>query len=405
MRRVAVTGLGAISAAGENAQATWRMVVAGESAVGPLMLSRMENVVCPIAAQVRNFDPGMHFPAKRITSLDRVSQFAIIAAREAAADAAFAPEDNGVAEANVVLGVGVGGMNTLDDSFYRVYGERARGVHPLTVPKLMTNAPASHISMDLGLHGNTFAVASACASGTHAIGLAFRAVAYGDCEIAFAGGSEACITTGTVIGWDALRVLSRDNCRPFSRNRSGLVLGEGSAILVLEEWGRARARKARIYAEIVGFGANADAGDLTTPDPKRAELAMRQAIASAKLDADSVDYINAHGTGTLINDIVESKAIREIFSAGRLPLVSSVKGVFGHALGAAGALEALVTVLTLHHQLVPPTANCNEPDEECGLDVVPEGARKVPVRHALSNSFAFGGLNAVLALKQVENED
>lgn len=405
MRRVAVTGLGAISAAGENAQATWRMVVAGESAVGPLMLSRMENVVCPIAAQVRNFDPGMHFPAKRITSLDRVSQFAIIAAREAAADAAFAPEDNGVAEANVVLGVGVGGMNTLDDSFYRVYGERARGVHPLTVPKLMTNAPASHISMDLGLHGNTFAVASACASGTHAIGLAFRAVAYGDCEIAFAGGSEACITTGTVIGWHALRVLSRDNCRPFSRNRSGLVLGEGSAILVLEEWGRARARKARIYAEIVGFGANADAGDLTTPDPKRAELAMRQAIASAKLDADSVDYINAHGTGTLINDIVESKAIREIFSAGRLPLVSSVKGVFGHALGAAGALEALVTVLTLHHQLVPPTANCNEPDEECGLDVVPEGARKVPVRHALSNSFAFGGLNAVLALKQVENED
>lgn len=402
MRRVAVTGLGAVSAAGLTAATTWESVVAGRSAIGPLTMSRMDNVICPIAAQVRDFDAAAHFPAKRLVSIDRISQFAVVAAREAAADAAMSQDDPGLAEADVVLGVGVGGMNTLDDSFYRVYGDRARGLHPMTVPKLMANAPASQISMDLGLHGNTFAVASACASGTHAIGLAFRAIAHGDCDVAFSGGAEACITTGTVMGWDALRVLSKDTCRPFSRNRSGLVLGEGAAVLVLEEWERAKARNARIYAEIVGFGANADAGDLTSPDPKRVEQSMRRAMASAGLDAASIDYINAHGTATLMNDLVESQAIRAIFPAERLPLVSSIKGVFGHALGAAGALEALATALTLHHQLVPPTANCTEPDEECGLNVVTGEARQVAVRHALSNSFAFGGLNAVLALKRAE---
>ncbi|CAM5222228.1 beta-ACP synthase [Bosea thiooxidans] len=397
MRRVAITGLGAVSPAGLTAATTWQRVVAGETAIGPLRLPRMEDVGCPVAAQAHAFDPDAHFSAKRQTSLDRVSQFAVVAAREAVADAGFLPEDPGLAKADVVIGIGVGGMNTLDDSFHRIYGERGRGVHPLTIPKLMTNAPASQISMDLGLRGNTFAVASACASGSHAIGLAFRAILHGDCDIALAGGSEACITNGTLVGWSALRILSRDTCRPFARNRNGLVLGEGSAILVLEEWERAVARNARIYAELVGFGANADAGDLTSPDQSGAEAAMQRAMASAGLAPSAIDYVNAHGTGTLMNDIVESRAIRAVFPADDLPLVSSIKGVLGHCLGAAGALEALATTLTLYHQLVPPTANCAEPDEECGLDVVAEGARPASVRHALSNSFAFGGLNAVLA--------
>jgi len=402
MRRVAITGLGAVSPAGSTAAATWQRIVAGETAIGPLMLARPGDTACPIAAQVHDFLPDAHFGAKRLGSLDRVSQFAVVAAREAVADAGFQPDDAGLADADVVVGVGVGGMNTLDDSFYRIYGEQGRGVHPLTIPKLMTNAPASQISMDLGLRGNTYAVASACASGTHAIGQAFRAIVHGDCEIALAGGAEACITNGTLIGWSALRILSRDTCRPFSRNRSGLVLGEGSAILVLEEWERAVRRDARIYAELVGFGANADAGDLTSPDQQGAEKAMRRAMASAGLRPGEVDYINAHGTGTLMNDIVESKAIRAIFPAEDLPLVSSIKGVVGHCLGAAGALEALATALTIHHQLAPPTANCTEPDEECGLDVLAGGAQHATVRHALSNSFAFGGLNAVLAFKRCE---
>ena len=397
MRRVAITGLGAVSPAGLTATATWQRVVAGETAIGPLRLPRMQDVTCPVAAQAHAFDPDAHFSAKRQTSLDRVSQLAIVAAREAVADAGFQSDDPDLAKADVVIGIGVGGMNTLDDSFHRIYGERGRGVHPLTIPKLMTNAPASQISMDLGLRGNTFAVASACASGSHAIGLAFRAIFHGDCDIALAGGSEACITNGTLVGWSALRILSRDTCRPFARNRNGVVLGEGSAILVLEEWERAVARNARIYAELVGFGANADAGDLTSPDQSGAEAAMRRALASAGLTPGAIDYVNAHGTGTLMNDIVESRAIRAVFPADGLPLVSSIKGVLGHCLGAAGALEALATALTLYHQLVPPTANCTEPDEECGLDVVAEGARPARVRHALSNSFAFGGLNAVLA--------
>lgn len=302
----------------------------------------------------------------------------------------------------IVLAVGTvrGWRSALDDAFCRFYRE-SRGVPPLTIPKAMANAPASQISMDLGLHGNTFSVASACASGTHAIGLAFRAILHGDCDVALAGGAEACLTNGTLAGWNALRILSRDTCRPFSRNRSGLVLGEGSAILVLEEWERAVARKARIYAELAGFGASADAADLTSPDQLGAEAAMRRALASAGLKPAAIDYVNAHGTGTLMNDIIESKAIRAVFAAEDLPLVSSIKGVLGHSLGAAGALEALATTLALHHRIVPPTANCTEPDEECGLDVVPEGARPAAIRHALSNSFAFGGLNAVLAFTGV----
>ena len=261
----------------------------------------------------------------------------------------------------------------------------------------MANAPASQISMDLGLRGMTFAIASACASGAHAVGVAFKMVRSGEAEVALCGGAEACITIGTIMGWEALRVLSSDTCRPFSRNRSGLVLGEGAATLILEEWGHAQARGATIYAELVGFGSNADAGDLTSPDPASTAEAMRLAIADARLTAADIGYINAHGTGTVMNDKVESEIIRTVFEGATLPLVSSSKGVLGHSLGAAGAMEALVTALALRDQFVPPTANCTEPDESLGLDFITDGPRLMALRHALSNSFAFGGLNAVLA--------
>jgi nodulation protein E len=269
-------------------------------------------------------------------------------------------------------------------------------VHPLTIPRLMCNAAPSQVSMDLGLRGMSYAVASACASGTHAIGQAFQMIRSGMTSIVIAGGSEACIATGTILGWEAMRVLANDTCRPFAANRSGLVVGEGAAVLVLEDRDHAEARGATILAEIIGFGGNADAGDLTSPDLDNVAAAIGLAITSSGLDRADFGYINAHGTGTMINDSVESRAICQVFGD-KAPPVSSSKGVLGHCLGAAGALEAMITVMALHEQILPPTANCEDPDRTLGIDMIPEGPRKADVSAALSNSFAFGGLNAVLA--------
>ena len=267
----------------------------------------------------------------------------------------------------------------------------------MTIPRLMTSAAASQVSMDLGLKGPAFCVSTACAAGTHAIGLAFQMVRSGQSPVAVAGGAEACLTTGTIKAWESLRVLSQDTCRPFSRTRSGLVLGEGAAVVILEERTNALARGARVYAELLGFGMSADAGDITSPDPNGAARAMRAALKDAQTSADDVDYINAHGTGTMQNDRSETTALCDVFGPDikRIP-VSSSKAVLGHGLGAAGALEMAVTALALHSQTIPPTANFEEADPECGLDVVPNVARQAELNIAMSNSFAFGGLNAVL---------
>jgi nodulation protein E len=396
MKRVAVTGLGAVSAAGLTVSDTWNAVRDGRSGIGPLVGERFERLSTKIAAQVSGFDPDLHFTPKRGAMLDRFSQLAVVAAREAVAQAGIDPEEPAFRAAASIIGIGVGGMVTLDDSFYRMYADGKRP-HPLTIPKLMCNAAASHVSMDLGTRGITYAIASACASGTHAIGVAAQLIGSGACTYALTGGSEACVTPGTMLGWEALRVLASDTCRPFSRTRTGLVLGEGAAILVLEEWDHAVARGAIILGEVLGFGANADAADLTSPDPTSAAEAIGLALADAGLTPDAVGYINAHGTGTMINDRIESQAIRSIFDRA-VPLVSSSKAVLGHALGAAGALEAVVTIMALRDQIVPPTANCDDPDTDLGVDMVPEGRRSVAFDVALSNSFAFGGLNAVLVL-------
>lgn len=399
MRRVAVTGLGTVSPAGITVAGAWDAVAAGRSAIGALENLPLERLTVRVAAQVRDFDPSSHFSRKQASMMDRVSQFAVVAARQAVADAGLASGSAALAGAMCILGVAVGGLNTLDDAFHALYAENRTRLHPLTIPRLMVSAPASQISMDLGIRGLSFAVASACASGTHAIGQALRAIRAGEAAVVVTGGAESCVTVGTLMGWEALRVLSFETCRPFSRNRDGLVLGEGAAVLVLEEWEQAVARGARIYAEVSGFGANADAGDLTSPDAESVAAAMRLAMADAGVTASRIGYINAHGTGTMMNDLVESTAIRAVFGE-TPPPVSSTKGVMGHSLGAAGAIEAMVTALALHHQIVPPTANCDEPDPAIGLDVVAEGARAVAFEHALSNSFAFGGLNAVLALRR-----
>jgi len=400
VRRVVITGIGAVTPAGGTAGDTWANVAAGRTAIGQIENLRPWPLATQIAAQVKQFEVTEHINAKQANMMDRVSQFTVVAAREAWADSGLVMTEELAELAQVIVGVGVGGMVTLDDSFHRLYFDQNPRCHPFTIPRLMPSAPASQVSMDLGLKGMTFVVASACASGTHAIGLAFRAIRSGDTDFAMTGGAEACVTVGTLRGWEALRVLALDTCRPFSKDRSGLVLGEGSAMLVLEELEHARSRGARIYAEIVGFGANADAGDLTSPDAQSVCRAMQRALSDGRLSPADVGYVNAHGTGTLMNDLVESTAIKSVFDNCEKPLVSSIKGVVGHTLGAAGAIEAMVTALALKHGLVPPTANHSEVDPAIELDVVPNTAREIAITAALSNSFAFGGLNAVLALRR-----
>jgi nodulation protein E len=399
MNRVVVTGIGVVSPGGRTLDEFWSALIEARSGIGPISIVPTARLTARIAAQVLDFDPSAHFEPKQASLLDRFAQFAVFAARAAVRDAGLEIDEALALETATIVGTAAGGQGTVDDSYLKLYGQNSPRVHPLTIPRWMVSAAASHVSMDLGLKGPTFTTASACASGTHAIGQAFHMVRLGQAPVALAGGSEACITVGTIKCWEALRVLSSDTCRPFSRNRSGLVLGEGAAMLVLEGRDRALARGARVYAELLGFGMSADASDITAADPSGGARAMRAALRDAGANPDDVDYVNAHGTGTALNDRVEAIALHQVFGphCDRLA-VSSSKGVLGHGLGAAGALELAATALALHTQTIPPTANFTEADPECRLDVVPNGAREAKLRTAMSNSFAFGGLNAVLVV-------
>ena len=394
MNRVVITGLGVVSPVGATLEEFWSAVVDGRSGIGQITIIPTERLNVRIAAQVGNFDPLAHFDPRRANHLDRVAQFAVVAARAAVRDAQIEVDEELSRKIACVVGTGVGGQNTQDDQYFRLYAQNSSKLHPLTIPRLMFNAAASHVSMDLHLKGPTYTVATACASGTHAIGQAFHMVRSGQAPLAIAGGTEACITVGTMKGWEALRVLSSDTCRPFSMTRSGLVLGEGSAMIVLEPRERAVKRGARIYAELLGFGMSADAADLTAPDVDGGTRAMEAAVHDARTNVDEVDYVNAHGTGTVANDRTETAALHQVFrSCPERLAVSSSKGVLGHSLGAAGALELAVTALAIDRKVIPPTANFEEPDPECDLDVVPNVARQGCIRKAMSNSFAFGGLN------------
>jgi len=399
MNRVVVTGIGVVSPIGSTREEFWSGLVEARSGIGPITRIPTERLNIRIAAEVRDFDPSQHFDSKRLGMMDRFSQFAVVAARAAVKDAQLDITEELALSAATIIGNSGGGLNTVDDSYFKLYGENATRAHPLTIPRLMGNAPSSLISMDLGLKGPTFTITSACASGTHAIGQAFQMVRMGQVQMALAGGTEAGITVGTMKAWEALRVMSADTCRPFSRTRSGLVLGEGAAIFVLEPRESAVARGAPIYGELRGFGMSADAGDITALDPDGAARAMSAALTDAKVNPDDIDYVNAHGTGTGLNDKGETTALHKAFgdSAEHLA-VSSSKAVLGHSLGAAGALEFAATALALHHQTIPPTANFEEPDPDCDLDYVPNTARNAPLELAMSSSFAFGGLNAVLVL-------
>lgn len=403
MNRVVITGLGVFNPAGKDIATFWETVRDGRSVIGPLTTIPTDELHVKIGAEITDFDPEAHFKPKQLALLDRFSQLALMAAREAIADAGVGFEGEAGERTACLIGSGVGGQRTLDESYYRIYAEGRKGLHPFTIPKMMLNAACSHITMENGITGPAYAIASACASATHAIGQAFHMVRSGIVDAAVTGGSESCIATGSMKGWEAIRVLARDTCRPFSKGRTGMVLGEGAAVVVLETLDHARARGAEIHAELAGFGMSADAMDITLPDANGAARAMRSAMAEARLEPGDIDYINAHGTGTAANDSTETRAIRMAFgdAADRLAVTSS-KSVFGHALGGAGALELAATVMAIRHAVVPPTANFTEPDPECDLDYVPNEPREQPIRAALSNSFAFGGLNAVLAVKRFE---
>jgi len=402
VQRVVVTGLGTVSPLGHSTAAYWQNLKAGVSGLGPITLTPSnEELTQKVAAEVKKFDPLQHFPERQLTTLDRVSQFAIVAAREAIAQSGLSFDMALSTRTATIVGTGVGGQTTHDDSFRRVYVDKKMRVFPLTIPKLMVNAPASQVSMACGLRGPAFAVASACSSATHAIGIAFQMVRSGQVECAVTGGTEACITFGTVRGWEAMRVMAPDACRPFSKDRMGLVLGEGAAMMVLEPLDRARARGAEILGEIAGFGMSADAADLTAPDLGGMVRAMQAALLDAQLEPDQIQYVNAHGTGTAANDETETRALHKAFGPhARTLAVSSTKSMVGHALGAAGALELVATLLAVREATAPPTIGYLGPDPACDLDYVPYTARALAIEAALSNSFAFGGLNAVLAVKR-----
>ncbi|MCL4401617.1 MAG: beta-ketoacyl-[acyl-carrier-protein] synthase family protein [Acidobacteria bacterium] len=401
MRRVAVTGLGVICAVGRNVPEFREALAAGRCGIGPIESMDCSALRFHNGAEVRGYSHQPYFDDRRADFMDRFAQFAVIAAREAVLHAGVQWTTEARETAAIVTGSCVGGQSTEDTGFWDVYRKGGNRVHPLTIPKTMANAGASHISMEFGITGPAFTISTACSSAAHAIGQAYWMVRSGITDLALAGGSEAPFSFGLLKAWEAMRVVSPDTCRPFSRDRRGMVLGEGAAMLVLEPLDAALARGARVHGEIVGFGMSSDAAHITQPSAEGPARAMRAALADAGIAPAAVGYINAHGTGTQANDPAETSAIRAVFGdyAQQLP-ISSTKSMHGHALGAAAALEAAATLLALQDSVLPPTANFTEPDPQCDLDVIPNHARRSEAEYALSNSFAFGGLNAVLVLRR-----
>jgi len=400
-RRVVVTGIGSISALGKTVGETWQNVVDCNSGIAPITMTDMSNIRFKKGAQVKEYDPLNYFTEKETDLIDRFAQFGVIAAREAVQDCGIEWTDKLKDSTCVIMGTSIGGQETSEASFYSLFKENKNRVNLFTIPRIMPNAAASHITMQFGITGFAYTISTACASSNHAIGNAFWMVRSGMCDMAVTGGSETPLNFGFLKAWEALRVVDPETCRPFSKDRQGMVLGEGGAVLILETLEAALQRGAEIHAEIVGFGMSSDATHITKPDQKGPEKAMRMALNDASLSSDKIDYINAHGTGTLANDSLETAAIKAVFGDHSKKLaVSSTKSLHGHVLGGTSAIEAVISASALKYQVYPPTANYTVPDPECDLDVVPNQSRKGEMNYAMSNSFAFGGLNAVLVFKK-----
>lgn len=399
-RRIVVTGMGAVSAAGIGAPALWQAARDGRSCVGEARFTRPYRGRIRIAAQVQDFDPASYFTAIELAFCDPVTQYLLVAADEAIAQAGLAFAKPMGPRTATIVGTGIGGMHTLENAFYVTLVEQGR-LEPLTVPRLIPSAAPSQASIRYGATGPCFAVASACSSATQAIGMGAHLIRAGLIDRAIVGGTEDCITNSTMLAWEALRVLTPDACRPFSKGRNGMVIGAGAAVFILEEAELARAHGAKALAEIAGYGTSADSKDPVRPDAQGAAACMRYALADACVEAGEIDYVNAHGTGTTANDATESEALRLVFGGRLLNLpVSSTKPIHGHALGAAGALELVVTIGAVRENVAPPTINWREADAKCPVDAVPNEARPMPIRTALTNSFAFGGINASLVVRR-----
>lgn len=400
-RRVVVTGTGVISAIGKNTPSFWESIVACKSGIGPYASPFADQIRFKNGADVKDFLPSSYLEKNDLDLMDRFAQFAVIAAREAIQQSGFVIDEENKYRTAVICGTSIGGVHAQEQSYFELYRENKTRVHPLTIPKTMPNGAASNISMQLGITGPIYTISTACASSNHAIGNAFWLIRNGVCDQAIAGGSETPFTYTFLKAWEAIRVVAPDTCRPFSKTRQGMILGEGAGLLMMESLESAQKRGAAILAEVVGFGMTSDASHITKPDQKGAEEAMRMALRDGGVHPAQIGYINAHGTGTLVNDSMEVAAIKNVFGehANRLA-ISSTKSLHGHALGATSSLEAIATVMAIKEGILPPTANFEEKDEACDMDVVPNASRKKDIEYALSNAFAFGGLNAVLAFKK-----
>ncbi|AHX12504.1 beta-ACP synthase [Dyella jiangningensis] len=394
--------MGAICALGHDAPSVWKAMTEGRSGIGPIhhiQPGQLRNG--GIAAEVVDYDAANFFDDARRSLLDPFSEYALIAAREAIQQSGIRFEGEAASRTAVVIGTGAGGETTRDDMYERLYGEHQGRFHPLGIVRMMMNAPASQVSMVHGITGPSFVVASACASSNHAFAQAAMMIRSGMIDAAVVGGTEACITLGTLRAWEAMRVLAPDTCRPFSQGRRGLVLGEGAAMYVIETLESAQQRGAEIICELVGTGMSSDAGDIAAPSDIGAAAAMNMALRDGGLSPSDVGYVNAHGTGTVANDSTETRAIHRVFGEhARKLAISSTKPMHGHALGAGGALELVAAIGAIHDGIVPPTLNYLGPDPACDLDYVPNEARERKVDVAISNSFAFGGLNAVVAIRR-----
>jgi 3-oxoacyl-[acyl-carrier-protein] synthase II len=406
---VVITGLGAVTPLGNSVPEFWSNVVAGRSGVGEITLFDPSELPTRFAAEVRDFDPAARIGKKEARKMDRFSQFAFVAAQEAFADSGLKITDENRNDIGAIMGSGIGGIITIETQHKVMLEQGADRLSPFFIPMLIGNIAPGLISMYLGVRGPTMTAVSACASSNNAIGDAYRTVQLGEAEAMVCGGSEAPISPLAVAGFCAMRALSTRNdtpataSRPFDKDRDGFVVGEGAGAMVIEELEHARGRGAKIYAEIVGYGKSSDAHHMVQPDPQArgVTLAMERALRDAEIVPDEVDYINAHATSTDLGDLAETQAIHRVFGErAKTMAVSANKSMFGHALGAAGALEGICAVLTIRDGIVPPTINYSHVDPECDLDCVPNVARKADVNVAMSNSFGFGGHNAVLVFKK-----
>ncbi|MEP4038745.1 beta-ketoacyl-[acyl-carrier-protein] synthase family protein [Pseudophaeobacter sp.] len=402
MKRVVITGAGTINALGHSVAATFEAMREGRCGIGELEFRDVERLSIRIGGQVRGFEAEGRFNRQQMSLYDRFTQFTLTAAKEAIEQSGLEFHGELSAKSGVVLGTAGGGVSTWDDNYRSVYEDGKNRVHPFVVPKLMNNAAASHVSMEFNLKGPSFTVSTACASSNHAMAQAFQMVRSGMSPVMITGGSESMLCFGGVKAWEGLRVMSKEACRPFSANRNGMVQGEGAGIFVFEDYDHAQARGANILCEVLGFAMSSDASDIVMPSKQGAARAISGALQDARVDRDRVGYINAHGTGTVANDKTECAAVADVFGphADNL-MMSSTKSMHGHLIGGTGAVELLACIMALKDGVIAPTIGYEESDPECALDVVPNEARDARVDVALSNAFAFGGLNAVLALGRI----